>query len=47
MRDEHYYPEPDKFDPDRFLRPQGELNPNDYDPFNAVFGFGRRYVIGN
>jgi len=44
LYDEENYPEPSKFNPDRFLTPDGQLNPAVQDPLLAVFGFGRRFV---
>ena len=38
------YPDPDAFKPERFLTPEGELNPNVMDPNQIAFGFGRRCV---
>jgi len=39
--DENRYPNPDKFDPDRFML-NGKLNPEVFPPEDIVFGFGRR-----
>ncbi|KAI0085089.1 cytochrome P450 [Irpex rosettiformis] len=37
------YPEPDKFNPDRFIK-DGKINPAIRDPATIAFGFGRRSV---
>ncbi|KAK1227700.1 hypothetical protein PQX77_009288 [Marasmius sp. AFHP31] len=42
LHDETVYPEPLSFKPERFLAPNGQLDPNVQDPAKAVFGFGRR-----
>ncbi|KAI0774783.1 cytochrome P450 [Trametes elegans] len=42
-RDPEHYPDPERFNPDRFLL-EGQLNPNIRDPESFVFGFGRRRV---
>ncbi|KAL4255209.1 cytochrome P450 monooxygenase [Pleurotus pulmonarius] len=44
LRDEEIYPNPDTFDPERFLK-IGEINPNTLDPI-PNFGFGRRICTG-
>ena len=44
LHDEGNYPEPFKFNPDRFLTEDGQLNPTVQDPALAAFGFGRRFV---
>lgn len=42
-REESRYPEPENFKPERFLTADGQLNPDASDPYEFVFGFGRRY----
>lgn len=39
--DEKMYPEPETFNPDRFMR-DGESNPDVLDSKLVAFGFGRR-----
>ena len=45
LRDEQKYPDPDAFDPARFLLPDGQLNPEMPDPLEG-FGYGRRICPG-
>ncbi|KAI0076591.1 cytochrome P450 [Panus rudis PR-1116 ss-1] len=45
LHDEAVYPEPYKFNPDRFMK-DGQLNSDVRDPRVAVFGFGRRICPG-
>ncbi|TFK89937.1 cytochrome P450 [Polyporus arcularius HHB13444] len=46
LHDETVYPDPSKFNPYRFLYPDGSPNPNVRDPSVAAFGFGRRKCPG-
>lgn len=45
LHDENLYPEPDKFNPERFLTSDGELDPSAPEP-TASFGYGRRSCPG-
>ena len=40
--EEDYGPNPDAFNPERFLK-DGKLNPDIREPSTMAFGFGRRY----
>ncbi|CAL1703236.1 unnamed protein product [Somion occarium] len=46
LHDPVEYPCPDQFRPQRFLNPDGSLNPDVPDPSVACFGFGRRICPG-
>ncbi|KAI0646809.1 cytochrome P450 [Trametes meyenii] len=46
LHDEKMYPDAERYDPDRFLKPDGTLDPEVRDPSTAVFGFGRRICPG-
>jgi hypothetical protein len=41
LHDPKEYPDPEVFRPERFLNPDGTLNPSVRDPLVAAFGFGR------
>ena len=43
--DEKVYPDPKAFNPDRFLGPDGKIDPSVKDPEVRVFGSGRRWDI--
>lgn len=40
--DPEVYKNPEAFQPERFLKPNGEFNPDVFDPRQVIFGFGRR-----
>lgn len=44
LHDDRMYPEPYKFQPERFISNDGSLRKDIVDPRNFVFGFGRRCV---
>ncbi|KAI0371752.1 cytochrome P450 [Pilatotrama ljubarskyi] len=46
LHDEQMYPDAARYNPDRFLNPDGSLNPAVRDPATAAFGFGRRICPG-
>ncbi|KAF4615695.1 hypothetical protein D9613_012525 [Agrocybe pediades] len=46
LQDQHCFPEPDVYNPERFLR-NGKLNPEVRDPTQSVFGHGRRVCPGS
>jgi cytochrome P450 len=50
LHDSDMYDEPESFKPERFLRtnPDGSssINPDVYDPRDAIFGYGRRMCPG-
>ena len=44
FHDETVYPDPNTFNPDRFLTEDGRIDPSVPDPEHRVFGSGRRLV---
>ncbi|KAJ3802320.1 cytochrome P450 [Lentinula aff. detonsa] len=46
LHNEEDYPEPNLFNPERFLGPDGQISPKVKDPATAAFGFGRRACPG-
>ena len=44
LHDPNTYPNPELFDPSRFVSDSGELVTSTPDPYDACFGYGRRYV---
>lgn len=44
LHDERHYPEPERFNPERYLK-DGQLDPGVRPPEAAAFGFGPRYDI--
>ncbi|THU83987.1 cytochrome P450 [Dendrothele bispora CBS 962.96] len=46
LHDEKTYPDPHAFKPERFLGPDGKIDPKVKDPDTALFGFGRRICPG-
>ncbi|KAF8910211.1 cytochrome P450 [Gymnopilus junonius] len=47
LQNEEDYPDPSSFKPERFLTPDGQLNPAVRDPNLMAFGFGRRICPGS
>ena len=46
LHDEARYVDPDTFNPERFMTPEGTLDPNVPNPEDYAFGFGRRVCPG-
>lgn len=40
-RDPDVYPDPEAFNPDRYIK-DGQFSPGNRDPYVYIFGFGRR-----
>lgn len=46
LHDEEMYPEPLRFNPDRYFEDDGQWDVKVRDPASVVFGFGRRICPG-
>jgi len=46
LHDPKKFQDPENFDPERFLKPNGEFDPGVFDPRQVIFGFGRRTCPG-
>lgn len=44
LHDPEDYPEPERFNPDRFIK-NGKIDAEVRDPRTLAFGFGRRLVV--
>lgn len=42
LRDGNLYPDPERFNPERFMEPVDDYTAKRRDPRNYAFGFGRR-----
>lgn len=42
-RDPDVYPDPEAFNPDRYMK-DGQFQPGNLDPYAYIFGFGRRFA---